>query len=92
MSNTNSLLADPEIGIHRFFDRPDPEKQFLYRLMLEEPDPQAALDNYREILTRVMSKESYEELLHSGFRVLFREEERSQEETVRLAEEIFGLE
>ena len=86
------MLADPEIGIHRFFDRPDPEKQFLYRLMLEEPDPQAALDNYREILTRVMSKESYEELLHSGFRVLFREEERSQEETVRLAEEIFGLE
>ena len=29
------MLADPEIGIHRFFDRPDPEKQFLYRLMLE---------------------------------------------------------
>ena len=85
------MLADPEIGIHRFFDRPDPEKQFLYRLMLEEPDPQAALDNYREILTRVMSKESYDELLHSGFRVLFRDEERSQEETVRLAEDIFGI-
>ena len=85
------MLADPEIGIHRFFDRPDPEKQFLYQLMLEEPDPQAALDNYREILTRVMSKESYDELLHSGFRVLFRDEGRSQEETARLAEEIFGL-
>ncbi len=85
------MLADPETGIHRFFDRPDPEKQFLYRLMLEEPDPQAALDNYREILTRVCSRESYDELLHSGFRVIFRDENRSQEETVRLAEEIFGL-
>jgi len=85
------MLADPEIGIHRFFDRPDPEKQFLYQLMLEEPDPQAALDNYREILTRVCSKESYDELLHSGFSVLLRDEERSQEETVRLAEEIFGI-
>ena len=85
------MLADPEIGIHRFFDRPDPEKQFLYRLMLEEPDPRAALDNYREILTRVCSKESYNELLHSGFQVIFRDEERSQEETVRLAEEIFGI-
>ncbi len=85
------MLADPEIGIHRFFDRPDPEKQFLYRLMLEEPDPQAALDNYREILTRVMSRESYDELLHSGFPVLFRDENRSQEETVRLADEIFGI-
>ena len=85
------MLADPEIGIHRFFDRPDPEKQFLYQLMLEEPDPQAALDNYREILTRVCSKESYDALLHSGFSVLLRDEERSQEETVRLAEEIFGI-
>lgn len=85
------MLADPGIGIRRFFDRPDPEKQFLYQLMLEEPDPQAALDNYREILTRVCSKESYDALLHSGFRVLFRDEKRSQEETVLLAEEIFGL-
>lgn len=85
------MLADPEIGIRRFFDRPDPEKQFLYQLMMEEPDPQAALDNYREILTRVCSKENYDALLHSGFRVLFRDEKRSQEETVLLAEEIFGL-
>jgi hypothetical protein len=85
------MLADPEIGIHRFFDRPDPEKQFLYRLMLEEPDPQAALDNYREILIRICSKESYDELLHSGFKVIFRDEDRSQEETVQLAEKIFGI-
>lgn len=85
------MLADPEIGIRRFFDRPDPEKQFLYRLMLEEPDPRAALDNYREILTRVCSRESYDELLRSGFSVLFRDEERSPEETVRLAEKTFGI-
>ena len=85
------MVADPETGIHRFFDRPDPEKQFLYRLMLEEPDPQAALDNYREILTRIHSKESYDELLNSGFRVIYRDEERSEEETVLLAEDVFGL-
>ena len=85
------MLADPEIGIRRFFDRPDPEKQFLYRLMLEEPDPQAALDNYREILTRVCSRQNYDELLHSGFRVIFRDENRSREETAALAEAIFGL-
>ena len=85
------MLSDPELGIHRFFDRPDPEKQFLYQLMLEEPDPQAALDNYREILTRVCSRESYNELLHSGFRVLLRDEDRTQEETVRLAEAVFGI-
>lgn len=85
------MLSDPEVAIHRFFDRPDPEKQFLYRLMLEEPDPQAALDNYREILTRVCSRESYDELLHSGFEVIFRDENRGQEETVLLAEKVFGI-
>ena len=85
------MLADPEIGIHRFFDRPDPEKQFLYQLMMEEPDPQAALDNYREILKQICSKESYDEFLHSGFKVIFRDEARSQEETVLLAEQIFGI-
>ena len=85
------MLADPEIGIRRFFERPDPEKQFLYRLMLEEPDPEAALDNYREILKRVYTKESYDELIRSGFRVIFRDEGRSPEETVLLAEEVFGI-
>ena len=85
------MLSDPMVSVNRFFDRPDREKQFLYRLMMEEPDPQAALDNFREILTRINSQEAYDELYHSGFRVLIRDEKRAQNETVRLAEEIFGL-
>ena len=85
------MLSDPEIGIHRFFDRPDPEKQFLYRLMLEEPDPQAALDNYREILTRICSRESYEAMERSGFKVIYRDEDRNEEETVRLAEKLLNI-
>ncbi len=85
------MLSDPEISIHRFFDRPDPEKQFLYKLMLEEPDPQAALDNYREILTRICSKESYDEMERSGFKVIYRDENRTEEETVRLAEELLEI-
>ena len=85
------MLSDPEISIRRFFDRPDPEKQFLYKLMLEEPDPQAALDNYREILTRICSKESYDEMERSGFKVIYRDENRTEEETVRLAEELLEI-
>lgn len=85
------MLSDPEISIRRFFDRPDPEKQFLYQLMMEEPDPQAALDNYREILTRICSKESYNMLERSGFKVIYRDEERTPEETVRIAERLLQL-
>lgn len=85
------MLSNPEIGISRFFDRPDPEKQFLYKLMLEEPDPQAALDNYREILTRICSRESYEKFEKSGFKIIYRDENRTEKETVRLAEGLLNL-
>ena len=59
--------------------------------MLEEPDPQAALDNYREMLTQLHSKESYDELLNAGFPVIWRDENRTFEQTMDLADEAFGI-
>lgn len=85
------MLADPSISVRRFFERPDKEKQFLYQLMLEEEDPQAALENFRRGLTLINSQENYDALLYSGFPVLLRDENRTPEETLALAEEIFGL-
>ena len=85
------MLAPPEISVRRFFDRPDREKQFLYRLILEEPDPAAAMENYRQGLMRINSRERYDRFLHSGFPVLLRDENRSVEETLELAERSFGL-
>ena len=85
------MLADPQISVRRFFERPDKEKQFLHRLMLEEEDPEKALENFRHCLERINSKENYEAFLHSGFPVLLRDENRTIEETVRLVEEAFGL-
>ena len=85
------LLADPEISVRRFFERPDREKQFLYRLILEEPDPEAAMENYRQGLARINSRERYERFLHSGFPVILRDESRRVEETLALVERAFGL-
>lgn len=85
------MLAPPEISVRRFFDRPDREKQFLYRLILEEPDPAAAMENYRQGLMRINSRERYDRFLHSGFPVLLRDENRSVEETLELAERSFDL-
>lgn len=85
------MLSDPQIAIHRFFDRPDPEKQFLYRLIMEEPDPEKAMENYRKGLELICSQESYDELLHSGFPVIFRDENRTIGQTLALAEAAFGL-
>ena len=85
------MLADPEISVRRFFEREDREKQFLYRLILEEKEPEKALENFRRCLERINSRENYNAFLQSGFPVLLRDETRSIEETVRCAEELLAL-
>lgn len=85
------MLADPQISVHRFFERPDREKQFLYRLILEEPDPEKAMENYRRGLMRINSRARYDGFLHAGFHVLTRDEHRSADETLKLVEQAFGL-
>ncbi len=85
------MLADPEISVRRFFERPDREKQFLYRLLQAEPDPAAAMENFRRGLARINSRERYDRFLRAGFPVLHRDERRTPAQTLALAEQIFGL-
>lgn len=85
------MLADPEISVRRFFERPDREKQFIYQLLMEEPDPEKAMENYRQGLMLINSKERYERSLNAGFPVILRDEKRSVEETLKMVEKIFGL-
>ena len=85
------MLSPREMAINRFFDRPDKEKQFLYQLMMEEPDPQAALENYRHGLELIHSQESYDELLNSGFEINMRDDKLGLEGTMALIEKKFGL-
>ena len=85
------MLADPQISVRRFFERPDREKQFLYQLIMEEPDPEYALNNFRQCLARINSQERYDRFLHSGFHVMRRDEDRSIEQTLAIAEKAFGL-
>lgn len=85
------MLADPEISVNRFFERPDREKQFLYRLLLKESDPDKAIGNFRECLKRINSRENYDAFLSSGFHVLLRDEHRTVEETLMMAEKSLAL-
>jgi len=85
------MLADPQISVRRFFERPDREKQFLYRLIMDEPDPEKAMENYRKGLMLINSQENYDRYLHSGFHVIIRNETRSIEQTLEMVEKAFGL-
>ena len=85
------MLADPNISVNRFFERPDREKQFLYKLLITEENPQKALDNFKECLKRINNEESYNKFLNSGFNVIIRDENRTIEETFKRVEEKFKL-
>lgn len=85
------MLADPEISVDLFFNRSDRDKQFLYRLLMEEPDPELAIENFRRCLARINSQQNYDAFLRSGFRVILRDESRGEEETLALAEAELGL-
>ena len=85
------MLSPQWMGVDRFFDRPDPEKQFLYQKILEAPDPKWAMSNYRNILETINSREHYEEFANSGFFTHLRTEESTLEGTLSQLEEHFLL-
>ena len=85
------MLADREVSVNLFFNRPDKEKQFLYRLLMEEENPEEAMDNFRECLKRVNSPENYGAFINSGFKVILRDEGRAPEQTLTMAEEMLDL-
>ncbi len=85
------MLSDPAVSVSRFFDRPDAEKQFLYRQILQAKDPSATMANFRACLERVNSPENYRKFEESGFFVLRRDDRRAPDETLALLEAHFDL-
>lgn len=85
------MLADPEISINRFFERPDREKQFLYKLLINEDKPEEALENFKNCLRKINNQETYDYFMNCGFDIIVRDDNRSIEETLNLVEKIFKL-
>ena len=85
------MLSPQWMSVDQFFDRPDADKQFIYRKLLENPDPKWALANYRKILETVNSRAHYEEFAQSGFFTHLRTEESTIEGTLSILEKHFWL-
>lgn len=85
------MLNDPKESVRRFFEREDREKQMMYQLLMTEPNPKEAMDNFRKCLERINSQENYDALLNSGFNVLKRDDSRTLEETLEIVEKYFKL-
>lgn len=85
------LLSPQSMSVDRFFDREDPEKQFLLRKIQEAPDPAAAMENFRNCIAKVNSPEHYREFAESGLYTYIRTEESTLESALQQIEKHFEL-
>ena len=83
------MLSPQSMSVERFFDREDPEKQFILSVIEGCENPEDVMQNYREGLARINSKEHYDECADSGFFTIVREDtdkDTREEVCKRLAE------
>ena len=69
------MLSSQSMSVERFFDRDDPDKQFLLNVIDSCDDPTAVMENYRAGLARINSREHYDEYANSGFFTVVREDD-----------------
>ena len=87
------MLSPQSMSVERFFDRDDPDKQFLLNVIDSCDDPDSVMENYRAGLARINSREHYDEYANSGFFTVVREDngEDTREQVCDMIAEHFGL-
>lgn len=87
------MLAPQSMSVERFFDRDDPEKQFLLQVIQSCDDPDAVMENYRRGLALINSRQHYDEMANSGFFTVVRQDDGrdTREEVCELIARHFGL-
>ena len=87
------MLSPQSMSVERFFDRSDPEKQFLLNVIDSCDDPAAVMENYRQGLARINSKKHDDEYANSGFFTVVREDNGTdtREQVCDMIAKHFGL-
>jgi dephospho-CoA kinase len=87
------MLSPQSMSVERFFDREDPDKQFLLSVIDSCEEPETIMKNYRQGLARINSQEHYDEYANSGFFTVIREDngEDTREKVCDIIAKHFGL-
>ncbi len=67
------MLSPQSLSVDKFFERQDQDKQFVLSQIQKSKNPEKTMKNFREGLSRINSKEHYEEFANSGFFTIVRE-------------------
>lgn len=92
-SHVAVMLSPQSMSIDRFFDRTDPDKQFILRIIEGCDNPDAVMENYRRGLALINSQKHYDEYADSGFFTVVRQDtsEDTREEVCDIVAKHFGL-
>ena len=87
------MLCPQSLSVERFFDRTDPEKQFLLNVIDSCENSDEVMENYKEGLARSNSREHYDEYANSGFFTVVREDNGAdtRQEVCKILAEHFKL-
>lgn len=87
------MLSPQSMSVERFFDRADPEKQFILSVIESCQNPEAVMENYKQGLALINSKKHYDEYANSGFFTVVRQNNGAdtREEVCDIIAKHFGL-
>lgn len=87
------MLSPGSMSVERFFDRSDPDKQFLLNVIDSCENSTEVMENYKKGLSLINSKEHYDEYLSSGFFTVIRKDDGkdTREEVSGIIAKHFGL-
>ena len=85
------MIAPQSISVERFFDRSDPDKQFLLSVIDAAEDPEKTRQNFKDCLALINSQDKYDMFANSGFFTVVRDDSRTPEETLAILENHFKL-
>lgn len=87
------MLSPQSMSVDRFFDRSDPDKQFILSVIDSCEDSEAVMENYRRGLSLINSQKHYDEYAESGFFTVVREDngKDTREEVCDIIARHFGL-
>ena len=87
------MLSPQSMSVERFFDRSDPEKQFILSVIDSCENSAEVMENYKMGLALINSKKHYDEYANSGFFTVVREDngEDTREEVCDIIAMHFGL-
>ena len=87
------MLSPQSMSVDRFFDRSDPEKQFILNVIKSCENSEEVMENYRQGLALINSQKHYDEYANSGFFSVVRQsiEKDTREEICDIIAKHFGL-